>query len=92
MRITVLPRQIQATSADALIVNLFEGVTVPGGAAGAVSGGGAGEIGAPAGAAEADDQERVRRHAGRLAPFRRSLATKAHPRFRRTTARWYFGT
>lgn len=36
MRITVLPRQIQATSADALIVNLFEGVSVPGGAAGAV--------------------------------------------------------
>ena len=36
MRITVHPRQIQATPADALIVNLCEGVSVPGGAAGAV--------------------------------------------------------
>ncbi len=36
MRISVLPKQLQATPADVLIVNLFEGVTTPGGAAGAV--------------------------------------------------------
>jgi leucyl aminopeptidase len=36
MNVTVLQKQIQATPADALIVNLFEGVTVPGGATGAV--------------------------------------------------------
>lgn len=36
MRISVLPRQIQASPADALIVNLFEGATTPAGAAGAI--------------------------------------------------------
>jgi leucyl aminopeptidase len=36
MNISVVNKQIQATSADALIVNLFEGVTTPGGATGAV--------------------------------------------------------
>jgi leucyl aminopeptidase len=36
MRISVVQGQIQATSADAIIVNLFEGVTTPGGATGAV--------------------------------------------------------
>lgn len=34
--VTVLNKQIQATPADAIIVNLFEGVTSPGGATGAV--------------------------------------------------------
>jgi leucyl aminopeptidase len=34
--LTVLNKQIQATPADAIIVNLFEGVTTPGGATGAV--------------------------------------------------------
>lgn len=36
MKVAVLNKQIQATPADALIVNLFEGVTQPGGATGAV--------------------------------------------------------
>jgi len=36
MKISVLNKQIQATPADALVVNLFEGVQVPGGATGAV--------------------------------------------------------
>lgn len=36
MRISVVQGQIQATPADAIIVNLFEGVTAPGGATGAV--------------------------------------------------------
>ncbi len=34
--VTILNKQIQATPADAIIVNLFEGVTVPAGATGAV--------------------------------------------------------
>lgn len=36
MQVTVVNKQIQATAADAIIVNLFEGVTTPGGATGAV--------------------------------------------------------
>lgn len=36
MKISVLNRQIQAAAVDAIIVNLFEGVNVPGGATGAV--------------------------------------------------------
>lgn len=36
MNISVLNKHIQTASADALIVNLFEGVTTPGGATGAV--------------------------------------------------------
>jgi leucyl aminopeptidase len=36
MNISVVQKQIQALPADALIVNLFEGVTTPGGATGAV--------------------------------------------------------
>ena len=36
MQVSVVNRQIQATPADAIIVNLFEGVTTPGGATGAV--------------------------------------------------------
>ena len=36
MKLSILNKQIQATPADALIVNLFEGVTLPGGATGAV--------------------------------------------------------
>jgi len=36
MRLSVIQGQIQTTPADAIIVNLFEGVTVPGGATGAV--------------------------------------------------------
>lgn len=36
MNITVIQKQIQATQADAIIVNLFEGVAAPGGATGAV--------------------------------------------------------
>ncbi|MDW8351780.1 MAG: leucyl aminopeptidase [Anaerolineae bacterium] len=36
MQVTVVNKQIQATPADAIIVNLFEGVTTPGGATGAV--------------------------------------------------------
>ncbi len=36
MRVSVIQGQIQATPADAIIVNLFEGVTTPGGATGAV--------------------------------------------------------
>ncbi len=34
--VSVLNKQIQAVPADALIVNLFEGVTTPGGATGAI--------------------------------------------------------
>ena len=36
MKVTVLNKQIQVTPADALIINLFEGVQIPGGATGAV--------------------------------------------------------
>jgi leucyl aminopeptidase len=36
MKISVLNRQIQAAPVDAIIINLFEGVSVPGGATGAV--------------------------------------------------------
>jgi leucyl aminopeptidase len=36
MRLSVIQGQIQTTPADAIIVNLFEGVTAPGGATGAV--------------------------------------------------------
>lgn len=36
MQVTVVNKQIQAVNADAIIVNLFEGVTAPGGATGAV--------------------------------------------------------
>ncbi len=36
MQVSVANKQIQATAADAIIVNLFEGVTTPGGATGAV--------------------------------------------------------
>lgn len=36
MNISVVQKQIQALTADAVIVNLFEGVTTPGGATGAV--------------------------------------------------------
>ncbi len=36
MKLSVLNKQIQAVPADALIINLFEGVQVPGGATGAV--------------------------------------------------------
>jgi leucyl aminopeptidase len=36
MRVSVIRGQIQATPADAIIVNSFEGVTIPGGATGAV--------------------------------------------------------
>ena len=36
MKVSVLNKQIQATPADALIVNLFEDVNIPGGATGAV--------------------------------------------------------
>ncbi len=51
MQVIVVNKQIQAVNADAIIVNLFEGVTAPGGATGAVDTALGSADGAPGGGA-----------------------------------------